>query len=137
MSQILLLEDDRHRQREFESAVASIDCTIELMTWRNAYRMCDDLESVVATAALISLDHDLYPWQPDEDDPGDGLLVVGKLINRQPNCPVMVHSSNVDRARIMVARLREAKWQVARVAPIGQDWIEDDWKPVCASLLSA
>ena len=79
-------------------------------------------------ARLVSLDHDLEPDVTDRADPGDGLDVAKWLAGRPPVCPVVVHTSNGVRGDAMVGELDLAGWQVRRVMPLGDDWIEADWR---------
>ena len=88
-------------------------------------------------ARLISLDHDLFPPPGINDDPGDGLQIAVKLAELKPSCPVIIHSSNVDRAWQMRGVLSLGGWVCHRVHPVGDDWIEADWRKVIAKLLTA
>src|SRR5205823_3187457 len=60
-------------------------------------------------------------------DPGTGLEVARFLADFMPACPVLLHSSNVDRVYSMHNDLRFAGWMVDRVGPLGSDWIETSW----------
>ncbi len=87
------------------------------------------------STVIMSLDHDLYPQQDDSEDPGDGLDVAKFLGTLTPICPVIVHSSNSDRAECMVGELELAGWTFRRVPPWGSNWIESHWKEVVTELL--
>src|SRR3954451_4635814 len=60
-------------------------------------------------------------------DPGTGLDVARFLGDFMPVCPVLIHSSNMDRVYSMNNELRFAGWMVDRVGPLGTDWIETSW----------
>lgn len=133
---LLMLEDDRERIERFTETVRSIDPSLRLVIWRSARRMVREVEPFLASARLISLDHDLEPQDGDEEDPGDGIEVARFLAERTPVCPVIVHSSNGTRADWMVGEFELGGWDYKRVAPIGDDWIEAYWRVVAGRLLS-
>lgn len=85
-------------------------------------------------ATLISLDHDLEVL-PGFEDPGDGLDVARYLVTCPVCLPVIVHSSNADRATQMVGEFEFAGWPVSRVLPLGPNWIEEDWCVEVARIL--
>jgi ADP-ribosylglycohydrolase len=53
-----------------------------------------------------------------------------------PVCPVLIHSSNVDRVYSMHNELRFAGWMVDRVGPLGTDWIQTTWLRRARELLT-
>jgi len=53
-----------------------------------------------------------------------------------PVCPVLIHSSNVDRVYSMHNELRFAGWMVDRVGPLGTDWIQTTWLRRARELLA-
>jgi ADP-ribosylglycohydrolase len=124
---ILILEDNDERIAAFEKTVASLKGEFELRVWRDAPTMIAECESFFPTAALISLDHDLNPLPGAAEDPGTGLDVAKFLAECRPVCPVIIHSTNADRAHSMDNELRFAEWTAERVRPIGTDWIETMW----------
>ena len=130
---ILILEDDADRVRRFQGALARIAPLIPSRVWRDAHAMIRELDEHLPSAALISLDHDLAA--PPNHDPGDGLDVVRFLVSRPMVRPVIVHSSNGERSRIMLGELELARWPSVRVAPFGDSWIEDDWSATVAGLI--
>jgi hypothetical protein len=131
---ILLLEDAADRLRRFAGALRALDPALELKTWRSARRMVRDLDAWLPAAGLLSLDHDLEPGEGDAD-PGDGLEVVRFLVRRSQVCPVIIHSSNRQRSDWMAGELDLAGWRHHRVAPLGDDWIEEHWIRVVGRLL--
>ena len=79
---ILLLEDNPDRLRRFAAALHDLDTALELKSWRSARQMVREVAAWLPAARLISLDHDLEPWQGDLDEPGDGLEVVRFLVEQ-------------------------------------------------------
>jgi ADP-ribosylglycohydrolase len=127
MKTILLLEDNDERIAAFQSTVADLGEGLELKVWRNAPSMIAESESFFPTTALICLDHDLNPAPGATADPGTGVDVARFLGDFMPVCPVLIHSSNTDRAYSMLNELRFAGWTVDRVGPLGTGWIETSW----------
>lgn len=85
---------------------------------------------------MISLDHDLNPQPGAAQDPGTGLEVAKFLTECRPVCPLIIHSTNADRAYSMHNELRFADWIAERVGPIGNDWIEKMWLPKTREFLA-
>jgi ADP-ribosylglycohydrolase len=127
---ILILEDNEERIAAFEKTVAGLGDGFELKVWRDAMSMCAECEQYFPTAALISLDHDLNPAPGVTTDPGTGLEVAQFLGDFAAVCPVVIHSTNVDRVYSMENELRFAGWLVERVGPLGMgtDWIGTSWQ---------
>ena len=133
---ILILEDNEDRIRNFQSAVKSLGGNISERIWFDAPNMIADLSSVLNQACLISLDHDLNPQPNVTADPGTGLEVAEFLAKQKPICPVLIHSTNYEKAWSMHNELRFSNWQVDRVGPIGDDWVQCLWLPKVKSLLN-
>jgi ADP-ribosylglycohydrolase len=134
---ILILEDNDERVAAFEKTAATLGGDFELKIWRDAPTMIAECEAFFATAALISLDHDLNPQPGVTIDPGTGLDVAKFLAECRPVCPIIIHSTNADRAYSMFNELRFAGWIVERVGPIGTDWIETMWLKKAREFLAA
>ncbi|MDR3619001.1 MAG: hypothetical protein P4L85_06585 [Paludisphaera borealis] len=132
---ILMLEDDGERIERFTAVLTSIAPTLQLIVWRSARTMVREVRPFLASARLISLDHDLEPQDGEVEDPGDGIEVARFLAELAPVCPVIVHSSNGTRSEWMVGELELGGWDYKRVAPIGDDWIEAYWRGVARDLL--
>ncbi|APW62892.1 cyclic-phosphate processing receiver domain-containing protein [Paludisphaera borealis] len=132
---ILMLEDDGERIERFTAVLTSIAPTLQHVVWRSARTMVREVGPFLASARLISLDHDLEPQDGETEDPGDGIEVARFLAERPPVCPVIVHSSNGTRSEWMVGELELGGWDYKRVAPIGDDWIEAYWRVVARDLL--
>jgi len=127
---LLLLEDNLERVQRFQSVLAQIAPTLPIQTWRSARQMLRELDCFLPQATLLSLDHDLEPLAGDVEDPGDGVDVVKVLAEKPPVCPVIIHTSNGPRADWMMGDLDLAGWIYYRVAPLGEDWIEQSWRRV-------
>lgn len=127
MKTILILEDNDERIAGFEKAVAALGEGFDLKIWRDAPTMIAECEPFFTSAALISLDHDLNPQPGVTVDPGTGLDATKFLAAFLPVCPVLIHSTNVDRVYSMHNEFRFAGWVVDRVGPLGSDWIETTW----------
>jgi ADP-ribosylglycohydrolase len=127
MKTILVLEDNDERIAAFKNAVQALGEDFELRLWHDAPTMIKECEAYFPTAALVSLDHDLNPRPGATGDPGTGLDVAKFLAGGRPACPVIIHSSNTDRAWSMYNELRFADWIVERVGPLGTVWVETVW----------
>lgn len=123
---ILFLEDNEERVRGFRDVLARIAPGIEVRVWADAHAMIREVGPLLAGARMISLDHDLVAPK-GAPDPGDGLDVARFLALQKAAVPVIVHSSNSERAQMMMGEFELAGWSCVRVAPIGAEWISDDW----------
>jgi ADP-ribosylglycohydrolase len=137
MKTILILEDNDERIAGFQKTVAELTDRFKLKIWRDAHSMIAECAEFFPSAALICLDHDLNPQPGATDDPGTGLDVTKYLCDFMPVCPVLIHSSNVDRVYSMHNEFRFAGWTVDRVGPIGTDWIPTTWLRQAREMLSA
>jgi ADP-ribosylglycohydrolase len=137
MPTLLLLEDNAERIAGFEAAVKELGADWKLEIWRDAPTMLRECDSFFEHTALISLDHDLNPQPGTTADPGTGLEIAKLLAGHIAFCPVIIHSSNADRAWSMHNELRFAGWKVERVGPIGEDWIPKVWLSKARELLAA
>lgn len=135
MKTILILEDNEDRIIGFERSVADLGDGYELKIWRDAPSMIAECEQHFSSAALISLDHDLNPQPGVTTDPGSGLDVAQFLAQCRPVCPVIIHTTNAERAYSMHNELRFADWISDRVGPMGTDWIQKLWLPKAQEFL--
>ncbi len=131
---ILMLEDDRDRIDRFTATLQVFAPTTPPIVWRSVPRMIREVEPLLSSAHLISLDHDLEPTE-GEDQPGDGIDVARFLASRPPACPVIVHSSNGTRSDWIIGEFELGERRYRRVAPIGEDWIETNWGSVVREML--
>lgn len=137
MKVLLLLEDNAERIAAFEKVVSELGPDWKVRVWRDAPTMLAECEQCFAEAHLISLDHDLNPQPGATEDPGTGLEIAKLLSSHVPFCPVIIHSTNTDRAWSMHNELRFAGWTVERFGPIGDNWFQKIWLPKARELLSA
>jgi hypothetical protein len=131
---ILMLEDSADRLARFAAVMQTVAPGVPFRTWRSAWVMVREVCAFLPAARLISLDHDLAAEEGDED-PGDGLDVVRFLVQQRQPCPVIIHSSNRQRSDWMAGEMELAGWVYHRVAPLGDDWIEEHWRHVARRLL--
>ena len=122
-----MLEDEAERLVRFESVFAALRESVEWRHWRTASDFIEGYRSRVRDPKLICLDHDLFTDSPDDPDPGDGRDVAEFLATQEPCCHVIIHSSNGPAADSMYFTLSDANWDVEKVAPMGEDWIEAHW----------
>jgi hypothetical protein len=132
---LLMLEDNVERLERFTAVLQAIDPTLPLRVWRDAHVMIREAGALLPSAVLISLDHDLEP-EPGASDPGDGYMVAKWLVSQPVVRPVIVHSSNGERSSWMAGEFDLAGWRNWRVAPLGDDWVESDWRRVVRRLLN-
>lgn len=131
---ILMLEDDAERLERFKTVLRAIDPSLVLGVWRDAHAMIREAGPLLSSAHLISLDHDLEA-ESGEPDPGDGYQIVKWLVSQPVIRPVVIHTSNGDRASWMAGEFDLEGWRHWRVVPFGDDWIEIDWRRVVKKLL--
>jgi hypothetical protein len=131
---LLMLEDNAERVRRFTEALRAVDPALHLLVWRDARAMIHEAGPHLAAARLISLDHDLEA-PAGAPDPGDGLEVARFLVAQPVVRPVIIHSSNGERSTWMAGEFELAGWPFWRVAPLGEDWVEVDWRRLVRRLL--
>lgn len=130
-----MLEDDAERVERFTAVLARIAPGVELRLWRDAWKMIRDVPPLLRSARLISLDHDLDPEDETADDPGTGWDLTKVLAELRPRRPVIIHTSNGERATWMMGEFELGGWEYHRIAPLGDDWIENDWRRLVRRLL--
>jgi hypothetical protein len=132
---LLMLEDNADRIQRFTAALQRIDPTLTMRVWRNAWTMVREVELLLSSARIISLDHDLDPEESTSDDPGTGWDLTKVLAALPPACPVIIHTSNGERAAWMCGEFELGGWEHHRIPPLGDDWIERDWRRLVQRLL--
>lgn len=135
MSLILMLEDDLDRIARFEAVVRQKRPETSIKICRTAFDFKFAHGSLEEPPEIICLDHDLFTDSPNDPAPGDGRDVADFLVTRLTRCPVLIHSSNSVAADSMLFSLRDAGWTVERIAPIGDDWIENYWYPTICDMI--
>ena len=131
---LLMLEDNDERVQRFTHTLRALDPSLPIVVWHDAKVMNREVASYLPAAWLISLDHDLETRE-GASDPGDGLEVVKFLVSQPIVCPVIIHSSNGERSTWMAGEFELAGWRFWRVAPLGDDWVEVDWRRLVKRLL--
>jgi 8-oxo-dGTP pyrophosphatase MutT (NUDIX family) len=138
---VVILEDDGRRTEAMRSVLAELAPELAPVVFDNAPDMIVWLERHLDHARLISLDNDLGPSRTREGapfDPGDGRAVVAWLEQRDPVCPVIVHTSNHLAAPGMVLSLKLAGWAHERVPPFSDlEWIDAAWARAVHAALDA
>ena len=132
---LLMLEDDAERIERFTAAIRRLAPAPELRCWRNAAQMIREIGPLLPRVRVISLDHDREPEGEGAPDPGTGWDVAKFLAAQPPTCPVIIHTSNGDRASWMQGEFELGGWEYHRVPPFGDDWIERDWYRLVRRLL--
>jgi len=132
---ILILEDEEQRIAKFLFAVQKLAKNLEVHIWREAPLMIAECRPFLETCQLISLDHDLNPVAGVSRDPGTGLDVARFLAEARPNCPIIIHTSNVEARWSMHNEFRFVNIHAEIVGPIGDNWIDESWLPRATSLL--
>ncbi|MEZ6142669.1 MAG: cyclic-phosphate processing receiver domain-containing protein [Zavarzinella sp.] len=131
---ILILEDDAERTKRFQAVLQALNCSHALYIWRDAHTMILEAGPLLESSLFLSLDHDLFP-ESGEPDPGDGYMVAQWLTSMPVVKPVIIHSSNGERAGWMAGEFDLAGWPHWRVLPFGDDWIETDWRRIVRKLI--
>jgi hypothetical protein len=130
-----MLEDDRERIARFSAILARHSSKYCLLHWRTAQDFIDNYSALPCPPRLIALDHDLFVDDEGDPDPGDGRVVAAFLATQIPISPILIHSSNSIAADSMLFALRDSGWNVDRIAPIGDDWIESYWFPTVIEMI--
>src|SRR5262245_25111414 len=132
---LLMLEDNSERVERFTAVLRAIAPELEVRIWRDAWKMIREIGPFLPHAYVICLDHDLDPEEETSPDPGTGWDLTKVLAALPPGCPVIIHTSNGERATWMMGEFDLGGWEYHRVAPLGDDWIENDWRRLVRRLL--
>ena len=115
---LVLLEDSPGRVRAVEAWLNERDDLVLVHSPR-ADTLIAWLEERLAEVALISLDYHLGGGGPDA---GTGFDVALWLSQREPVCPVLVHTSDVTAAGYVLEVLREGGWQALASPFLAETW---------------
>ena len=128
---VAILEDDTRRVTAMQACLARLLPAAQQVFFDEAGAMISWLGQNLGQVVLISLDHDL-PLRDESGqtiDCGTGRDVVDYLATVPPTCPVIVHSSNIDRAPGMFFALKASGWPCIRVCPCDDlTWISAGWQ---------
>lgn len=131
---VLMLEDDAERISRFTIVLRSLSADLPIRIWRDAYKMMQEAGPFLPNTVFISLDHDLEP-EKINTDPGEGYMVTKWLTSQPIIRPVIIHTSNSERSSWMAGEFDLEGWKYWRVPPLGDDWIESDWRRTARRLL--
>lgn len=128
--QILILEDDPFREREFirQMQMNRFHCSIHA----DPIEFLKKLLQEPSRICLISLDHDLTRLERSCGTLSQdcGCMVVEFMKSIEPICPVIIHSQNDFAASVMIKQLKETKWYVLDLRnwdDSNGNWIEKAW----------
>jgi hypothetical protein len=103
----------------------------ESVFFADAHEMMKYLDSNLANALIISLDHDLEMLDHHDGqmiDPGTGRMIADYLAQKTPVCPVIIATTNSNAGDGMEFLLCNAHWETHRVHPWGDlEWIPTHW----------
>jgi hypothetical protein len=119
---VLIFEDNAKRIADFERTVPALGEHFALKVWRDAPSMISECEQFFSSASLISLTYGSEPKPWDT-----GLEVAKFLATCRPACPIIIHTSNSDRAHSMQNELRFADWNTELVSPLAENWVQTHW----------
>jgi hypothetical protein len=130
---IAILEDNLDRQTAMKRWLDARFPSYQSIWFDEAEPMIAWLQEHLADTLFASLDHDL-DLKPTDDgrwyDPGTGRMVADYLVTCQPNCPIIIHSTNREAVVGMEMILQERGWNIAIVQPYGDlAWINEAWWP--------
>lgn len=131
-----MLEDDLERIARFQRVIQQHYPNAELTVFRTATAFIDGYTRQEHSPDLVCLDHDLFPDSSEDPDPGDGRDVAAFLVTQTPNAPALIHSTNASAADSMLFLMEEHGWNVERIAPLGDDWIESYWFPSAREMIA-
>lgn len=131
-----MLEDDLERIARFRAVLDRHHPTATLDVFRTAPDFIIGYSRLDRVPDLICLDHDLFTDSPEDPEPGDGRDVAAFLVTQVPNAPALIHSTNASAADSMMYSMLGHNWNVDRIAPIGDDWIESYWFPTAQKMVA-
>lgn len=128
---IIILEDNSDRMAIMRACLTDRFYQYDAHFFDNSMEMIRFLGEHLSDTLVISLDHDL-DLKPGPDgrclDPGTGREVADFLAQKEPTCPVILHTTNSSAAVGMETVLRDAGWKTRRVVPFDDmGWIETAW----------
>ena len=130
MMKIVILEDNAERQSAMRACLQDKFYQYESVFFDDAHEMQAYLSDHLASALIISLDHDLI-LKPGSNgqarDSGTGRDVAEFLSSRMPVCPIIIATTNSPAGDGMEFLLGDAHWQTHRVFPWDDlEWIDSE-----------
>jgi len=130
---IAILEDNLERLAIMRSWLADRFYMYDAHFFDESAELIRFFDDYLSECLVIALDHDLE-MKPGQNgrciDCGTGREVADYLANKNPVCPIIIHTTNADAAVGMQMVLKDAGWQTRRVIPFDDlDWIEKSWFP--------
>jgi hypothetical protein len=128
---IAILDDEPDRIGAMLPLLAAQLKQYDVHVFENAPDMISWLTENLGRICLLSLDHDLGPNQIRNGatfDPRTGRDVANFLATRQPQCHVILHTTNRMAAPGMQEVLEDSGWTVSHVSPYGDlKWVSEAW----------
>lgn len=125
---IVILDDEQERLTAMTAVLSKRLPEYDIVTFKNAPDIISWLKNNLASAAIISLDHDLFPQSENEPDPGTGRDVADYLATQIPVCHIVIHTTNSLAAPGMEMVLTEQGWTQSRVIPFNDlEWVTTWW----------
>ncbi|QDT99548.1 cyclic-phosphate processing receiver domain-containing protein [Gimesia aquarii] len=127
-STIVILDDELDRLEAMNAVLSEELSQYKIAMFKNAPDIIAWLQDSISSAALISLDHDLFPQSEAEPDPGTGRDVADFIATQSPVCHVIIHTTNSIAAPGMEMVLNDAGWTNSRVMPFNDlEWVTTWW----------
>jgi hypothetical protein len=128
------LEDNLDRLEIMRGIVTSLPCDFELRHFDAVGELRAHASTVFQHARLISLDYCLEGSRSNATAPGTGMDAVKFLMQRNPVCPVIVHTALARESAKMAEALTGRGWKVKRV-DFGSGDREGKWRAAAMQLM--
>jgi hypothetical protein len=136
---VTILDDDKSRRAEMQHSLQHALPEVSLEFFDNAPDMIAWLARHIEKVNLASLAHDLGPSRFRDGmlfDPGTGRDVSDFLVEMDRSFPVIVHTTNGQAGKRMLAMFENAEWPCDRLKPTSDlNWISREWAPRVVELL--
>jgi len=128
------LEDNLDRLEIMRGIVTSLPGDFDLRHFDTVGELRAHASTVFQHARLISLDYCLDGSQSNAAAPGTGMDAVNFLMQRNPVCPVIVHTALARESHKMAEALTGRGWKVEQVSFGSSDRVEK-WRAAAMQLL--
>jgi hypothetical protein len=119
-----MLEDNDERIAAFQKTIGRPGTALNRRSGATRPSSAQNARNISTLRPLISLDHDLIPARRAQLDRGRGLDPAQFHAASGAGWPVIIHSTDADRAYSRHNKLRIAGWAAEQVVPIGTDWVQ-------------